>query len=251
MRSRWYFKPSFHWLNRVLILMAATVVSVAAWQGFRTLESIPVQRIVVTGALQHTQTEAVQEMVQPALAGGFLNADLEQVREQLEALPWIYRASVRRRWPNALEIDVLEQLPIARWGEEGFLNHEGEIFQSTNADSWQTLPQLIGPTGAQNDLMVRYQQLADMLQPAGLDVLTLQVDSRGQLSAGLEGGINLVLGGRDFEERVQRFITVYHADLAVRSDDIERVDMRYQTGLAVAFRGTGRETEQLAGLDGK
>ncbi len=240
-------KPwSFNWLNRLMVLIGAGVVLAAALQGFITLESIPVQRIAVTGNLQHTQTEVVQELVQPALAGGFLNADLAEIRQQLEALPWIYRASVRRRWPSSLEINVIEQLPIARWGEGGFLNHEGEVFQSANAEAWQELPRLVGPEGAQRELMSRYQRLEELLAAIGLEVQTLTIDNRGQLTAQLSGGVNLVLGSEAFLERVQRFVAVYRADLAPRADDIERVDMRYQAGLAVAFRAP--EPAQVAGL---
>ena len=88
-------------------------------QAWIKLQSIPVQQISVTGELEHTQREVVQEMIQPSLVGGFLGADLQSIRQQLEGLPWVYEATVRRKWPAALEIHVVEQLPIARWGEAG------------------------------------------------------------------------------------------------------------------------------------
>ena len=88
------------WVNRMLVLVAVGVVAVAGLQGWIVLQEIPVERISVTGTLHRTQTEVVQEMVQPALVGGFLGADLEQVQAQLQALPWIYRVSVRRPCPG-------------------------------------------------------------------------------------------------------------------------------------------------------
>ena len=109
-------RMSSAWLNRLLVLAGVGVVLAAAVQAYMALERIPVQRISVTGELEHTRSEVVQEMVQPALSGGFLNADLQLIRQELEALPWIYEGNVRRKWPNALEIHVIEQLPIARWG---------------------------------------------------------------------------------------------------------------------------------------
>lgn len=224
------------WVNRLLILAGGAVVVAAGLQGWFTLQQIPVERISVTGSLQRTQTEVVQEMVQPALAGGFLGADLGEVRDQLEALPWIYRASVRRRWPNALEIHVLEQLPIARWGDNGFLNHEGQVFQSSTFRSAGALPQLRGPQGSAGQLMVSYQQLGELLKPVSLALLELTLDERGHLSAVLEGGIALALGNTDFADRVQRFTTVYTRELAARPGEVERVDLRYERGLAVAFR---------------
>ena len=223
------------WLNRGLILVAATVVIALGTQAYLKLQSIPVERISVTGTLQHTQTEAVQKMVQPALQGGFLNADLTLLREQLEALPWIYEASVRRRWPNALEIHVVEQLPIARWGEEGFLNHEAVVFQTTREGSWDALPLLRGEQSDAHVFMARYQRLEELLQPLALQVAELSIDERGQLDAVLEGGTQLKLGNEEFVERVQRFVAVYQTELGARSEDLERVDLRYETGMAVVF----------------
>lgn len=239
-RRQW----SFNWLNRLLILVGGGAVLAAALQGFLILQAIPVERITVTGNLKNTQTEAVQQMVQPALVGGFLNADLVQIREQLEALPWIYEASVRRRWPNSLEIHVVEQLPIARWGEGGFLNHEGTVFQTANADAWQHLPRLEGPEGQQQVMMASYQRLGDLLQPLALEVQVLTMDARGQMVTVLSNGIELQLGDGAFRERVQRFVAIYRSELAPRAAEVARVDLRYQSGLAVAFH----EPAQVAGL---
>lgn len=232
------------WLNRLLVLCGAAVVLVALVQAWLYLRQIPVQRVSVKGKLEHTQTEAIREMVRPALAGGFLSADLEQVRDQLEDLPWIYRATVRRVWPNAMEIQVLEQLPIARWGEGGFLNHEGEVFQSERARQWQDLPRLSGPPGSEEQLMDSYQRLLEFLQPLDLGVLALARDERGQLRARLDNGVELVIGNEEFKQRMRRFVALYSRELAARATEIERIDLRYQRGLAVAYR----ESSQVAGL---
>ena len=232
------------WFNRVLILFGAVVVLVAAAQAYITVQNIPVQRISITGELEHTRTEAVQDMVQSALVGGFLRADLQRIRQQLEGLPWIYEARVRRKWPSALEIHVLEQLPIARWGDDGFLNHEGEVFHSGDGGRWQSLPLLQGPPGSARTLTARYQRLLEVLRPLDLKVEQLAVDERGQMEAVLAGDMTVVIGGDDFLERMQRFVAIYRSELAARSAEVERVDLRYATGIAVAFREPGH----VAGL---
>jgi cell division protein FtsQ len=232
------------WLNRVIILVGGGVVLAAALQAYITLQAIPVQHITVTGELEHTQTEAVQEMVQPALVGGFLNADLQHIRQQLEDLPWIYQATVQRKWPNALEINVIEQLPIARWGEDGFLNHEGEVFHSDSRRDLQSLPLLQGPDGAAKPLMAAYQRIVEILAPLHLAVAQLAVDDRGQVEVVLEGGMQLLLGGEDFLERMHRFVALYRAELAAHGADVERVDLRYESGVAVAYA----EPSHVAGI---
>lgn len=232
------------WLNRLIILLAAGVVVTAAIQAYLTLRAIPVQRITVTGELGHTRTEVVQELVQPALVGGFLNADLQRIRQQLEELPWIYQARVQRKWPSALEIEVVEQLPIARWGETGFLNHEGEVFASDSDRDGMSLPLLRGPEGTAKALTASYLRIVEILAPLHLTVAQLAVDGRGQLEVVLAGGMHLLVGGEDFLERMHRFVALYRAELAARSGEVERVDLRYQDGVAVTFA----ESSRVAGI---
>lgn len=232
------------WLNRVIVLTGAGIVLVAALQGYIALQSIPVQYIKVTGELAHTRTDLIQEMIQPALVGGFLRADLQRIRTQLEELPWIYQATVQRRWPNALEIHVVEQLPIARWGDSGFLNHEGQVFQSESSQDWQALPRLDGPRGSAQALVAGYQRLVEILAPVHLSVAQLTVDERDQVEVVLAGGIRLLLGSEDFLERMHRFVAIYRTELAARAADVERVDLRYETGVAVAFT----ESSRVAGI---
>jgi len=82
-----------------------------------------------------------------------------------------------------------------------------------------------------------------MLSPLGINLEQLVVDERGQVEAMLVGGTRLILGGDDFLERMHRFVEIYRRELAARAADVARVDLRYQSGVAVAFR----EPPQVAG----
>lgn len=238
------WRSAEQWLNRLMVGGAAAVVLAAmVWAG-NALYRIPVQHIVVQGELEHTSPEALQALVWPALQGGFLGADLDAIRDRLTELPWVYRANVRRSWPHSLHITVTEQRPIARWGEAGFLNHEGELFDSAAAERHADLPLLRGPEGSSRQLMSDYLQASDLLAPLGLSVAALQQDARGEVTLTVEAGFPIWLGQGDVVEKVHRFAAVYERELKHRSADLERVDLRYQNGLAVAFR----ETETLAGL---
>ena len=187
----------------------------------------------------------MRSVVAAGLDGGFLGADLAALQARLEALSWVYAASVRRRWPDTLEIAVVEQLPIARWGDSAFLNHEGERFAPRDAARWQSLPTLAGPAGSEGRLMDAYRRLRDLLAPLDLAVATLRQDARGQLVVGLDRGIELRLGDDAFLLRVRRFIDLYRDELRAREQTLLSVDMRYDQGAAVSFR----EPSRLAAMD--
>lgn len=233
------------WLNRLLLATGFAIVLLIGQRAWEALESMPVGRIAVAGTLDAPRQHALQSAVQRALEGGFVAADLSRVREALEALPWVYSASVRRRWPDTLDIRVVEQLPIARWGDSGFLNHEGLIFAASGDEAWSELPIIHGPAGSERRLMQHYQRLHDLLAAAELSVARLEQDSLGQLHAELQSGLRINLGNDNFLLRVQRFLDLYRNDLVQRTEQVASVDLRYAKGAAVTFH----EPPQLAAVD--
>src|SRR5690606_1999290 len=120
----------------------------------------------------------------------FFSVDLEAMRLELEAMPWIARAEVRRVWPDQVTIRLVEQLPIARWGEEALLNNQGRAFAPTEVGNYQHLPQLFGPQRAQEKVMRQYQMLNQMLRPLGFSIARLELRERGSWFLSTQPGSN-------------------------------------------------------------
>jgi len=223
------------WLNRGLLLLALGLVGWGAERGASALLAVPVKRVEVRGALAHVQREEIRGVVAASVTRGFVATSLRGLRSELEALPWVYRASVRRHWPDTLEVRVVEQRPIARWGERGFLNHEAGLFHTERAQQVQGLPLLDGPEGAQAELMQRYLQLRGMMAPLGLQVTALRKDALGQLSLELDGTLEVQLGDHQQQQRAQRFLELYARELRAADRVPLAVDLRYSGGAAVRF----------------
>lgn len=205
--------------------------------GGRALLSLPIERVVVTGDLKHVDREALKSMINVSLEGGFLWQDLQSMREPLEALPWVHRVVVRRQWPDSIEVRVVEQRPIARWGDRALLNHAGEVFEPASLEQVPALPRLAGPEGAHSLMMQRYLQVQQSLQRPGLKVVALEMDARGAVVATLADGSELLFGRGALAEKLDRFNILYARRLAGKGELPARVDLRYSHGAAVAWRG--------------
>src|SRR5690606_1246610 len=77
----------------------------------------PIARVSVQGDLSYVSQQAVQQRIAPFVEGSFFSVDLRAMRTELEQMPWIAHAEVRRVWPDEVAIRLEEQLPIARWGD--------------------------------------------------------------------------------------------------------------------------------------
>lgn len=45
--------------------------------------------------------------------------DLEDARKKIEKLPWVESASIERRLPNLIHVNIVEKTPIALWQKDG------------------------------------------------------------------------------------------------------------------------------------
>jgi cell division protein FtsQ len=218
------------------VLVALSLLGMLGLAGWRLLE-LPVERVIVSGELKQVSREELMALISGSLEGGFLWADLQSVRQPLEQLPWVYRVVVKRRWPNSLEIRVMEQRAIARWGEDAFLNHTGEVFRPEGFEPIEVLPRLAGPDGSEGRLMQYYMLVQEQLQADGLQLTAISMNARGGLSARLQGGAELVFGRGDIEAKLARFLRVYESRLVSGRQAFARIDLRYSHGVAVAWAG--------------
>ncbi|MBU3056485.1 cell division protein FtsQ/DivIB [Pseudomonas indica] len=201
----------------------------------------PIVKVSVEGDLSYISQQAVQQRIAPFVEASFFTVDLAGMRGELEQMPWIAHAEVRRVWPDQVLIRLEEQLPIARWGDEALLNNQGQAFAPRESAHYEHLPQLYGPKRAQQRVMQQYQVLSQMLRPLGFSVARLELRERGSwfltTGAGSDGqSIELLLGRDHLVEKMRRFISIYDKALKEQIANIERIDLRYPNGLAVAWR---------------
>jgi cell division protein FtsQ len=177
---------------------------------------------------------------QGRIRGNFFTANLEQVRQVFEAVPWVRRATVRREWPDRLIVEVEEHEALGTWGEDGrLLSVKGDVFTANLAEAEEDheLPQFSGPDGSEKEVLSRYAELRSWFAPARLVPESLALSSRYAWTVILNNGTSVALGREQtptmLRERVSRLVSVW-PQLAARVQDIETIDMRYQNGLALS-----------------
>jgi cell division protein FtsQ len=237
-------KPSFGLLRSLMWPVLLVVLGFGTYEAAQRLlpyADRPISRINVQGDLSYISQQAVQQRIAPYVATSFFNVDLAGMRTELEQMPWIAHAEVRRVWPDQVVIRLEEQLPVARWGDQALLNNQGQAFTPRELANYEHLPQLFGPQRAQQQVMQQYQVLSQMLRPLGFSIARLELRERGSwfltTGAGSAGpGLELLLGRGNLVEKMRRFIAIYEKTLKEQITNIARVDLRYNNGLAVGWR---------------
>ncbi len=198
--------------------------------------TLPIRSVRFEGSFRQIETATLERVVAERIDGGFFTLDIDAIRHGLEALPWVDRARVRRVWPDTVEIRVTEQVPVAHWGRDGFINRRGEVFRAIARKPLHGLPRFSGPDGSEALIGRRHARMNAMLAVLGRKVVRIDVDARRAWRIRLDDGLRLRLGRRHVIRRLARFINAYPVIVARRMGVMEQVDLRYTNGLAVRWR---------------
>ena len=196
----------------------------------------PLSKIMVGGNFNHLEEQELAELVNMEIDGGFLSMNLNQLRQELQSHPWIHQVSVRREWPSTLKVEVIEEVPIARWGKKGFLNRLGDQLSLPENSNLKSLPVLEADFGSSQDMIAQYLLLAELLAPTDLRLTELQRDAVGAWQIETAAGVRIVLGRDQIIEKIRRLIVVWGSGLDVQLNNIATIDLRYPNGLAVSWR---------------
>ena len=207
------------------VAMGATLVWVAAGAGVRVVE--------VIGDLSAAEKAMIATAVSSHVDRRFVHVSVSGVRRAIEGLAWTDEVTVRRRWPDRIEISVTKPVPVAHWDEGQVITSRGEVVPVDHAGELPTIrTSLSGPASA----LAMLQLAKQLTVRTGLDVVALEENSMGEWQFETAGGMRVRLGNQAVPERLKRFESVYREQFHERAPDIEYVDVRYGRGLAVKWR---------------
>jgi cell division protein FtsQ len=196
---------------------------------------------------------SVLEIFSPDRGRSVLRVPLSKRRAEIEALPWVERATVRRALPNRIEVEIVERTPIAflRDGADLFLADSQGVILDRPLEADFHFPVVTGVTAAtpREDRARRMQLMGDFMtqirqvrSDAGDSVSEIDLSDANDLQAtfaGLQGagaavpGALLVhFGDGDFHDKFQVLLNNI-GQWEVAAGRVASVDLRFEREVVV------------------
>ncbi|CBL44257.1 Cell division protein FtsQ [gamma proteobacterium HdN1] len=233
--------PLWRWIKMTSITVAVTGAALlGGLKGYDALQQVgeeyPIRTVKVYGDFVHIQPDHLKALLKPALFENFFQLDLAQVRADVQAMPWVEKAFLRKEWPDILVVKIDERTPVAHWDDHRLLGSDLSLFDQGEVHDLPDLPKL---RGVERDIPVvwsRYQKLSEMLAPLSLTISEVIMAERYSWRVLLSDGMELVVDEKDWDQKMARFIKFYKKIPESERALLVRADLRYDNGLAVKWK---------------
>jgi len=234
--SRWRYSGVLTFLTVLAFILCARLVYFYASDEAR----FPINTVKISASFKHITRYQLEKILSAYQNNSFFSLPINRLYRELLAIDWTDEVSVERIWPDVLSIKLIEKDPIAIWNN-ALITENGELFKIGQSLNEFNLVKLQGPRGQQKDVLQSYKKLNNLLSPFDLHVALLQLHDNQSWDLFLTNGMHLLLGKQDIEKRLERFCKAYHVAFMAKLDQIARVDLRYESGMAVQWKQQTRQ----------
>jgi cell division protein FtsQ len=235
--AKLFWRQSYNWGFLLIPLLSGAVYL------SQSKQILPIHNIQLQGSFEKLDQREVEVALQDYIGQGFFSLDIHQLQQVLKSRPWTESVSVRRIWPDKLRVVVRERKPVARWDAEHLLSDSGRVYLADSTD-YAHLPLVHADNHSPNWVLGEFYHLQARFESVDERLVTLRVDSRGALDIELINGLQIKLGRGDVDHKIDRLVNIYEQQILPRREQIERLDLRYSNGFAVAWK-----KEALQGSD--
>jgi cell division protein FtsQ len=182
-----------------------------------------------------------------ATAAPILAIDMEETRQRVESLGWIKSATIARRLPDTIYLQIEERQALALWQHKGrivLIDREGAVIQRHKLDGFAALPLVVGEDAPANaapllDLLRTYPAVSGQVEAA------VRVSGR-RWNLRLRNGIDIRLPAEDVAAALDR-LAEYQREHALFERDVIAVDLRVPDRLIVRVSGKAADRARAGG----
>jgi cell division protein FtsQ len=244
--------------SRILLLISVLSLVYVSSQRIPDLVAgiWPVKNIQVVGDVERIGQSNIASLMAKTNSNEMLNANVNELKEELMKNPWIKMATVSKQWPDTLKFELLEYQPIALVNNKlllesgefvsdgiGIMNSQAPMNETTSPQRALIRLTKEGLSNTQSSEMVganylklvsQFLAMKHQLNLIGLPVEEFLVDETNSWIIQLQDEKVIKLGRVLQQQRLDRFQSIYQS--IDNRKQLKGIDLRYKNGLAVSYR---------------
>ena len=240
-------------------LSVLTVISLTFVMFYNYLLTSPymkLENVEILGADEGMKNELLQ-MCGLTSERGLLSLKLESLRRKIEKHPWVRTATVERRFPHTLIMQVEKQEPVmlVLMDQLFYMNGQGQLFKPVLPDEEMDFPILTGLSGTETSQEKKLSQTLHVLSALKgeedrwsiQNLSEIHLDRNGEISLyfnHIQAAINISWQNpaRDMEGLKQ---VTKHLNESGKIDLVTQIDLNHVDGAVVSFKRNQVKTDEM------
>jgi cell division protein FtsQ len=161
---------------------------------------------------------------------------MQMIHLAVAQLAWVDSVTVKRIWPDAIDIKIKERKPYSRWGENSLITEQGVVFTPSSIEPFQSLPLLTGPATQQAKVVEIVKGIKTTLADQAFALAEFSINDRQSWKIKLTSGLDIRLGREEQLKKLQRFLKTLALVGQDQVNAMAIVDLRYPNGYAVSWK---------------
>ncbi len=176
---------------------------------------------------ERTSAEAIHAALGIQPNQSIFSVDPAAARTRLMQLPWVSEAEVRRQYPGAISVVIVEKRPFALWKNgtnTAVVERSGAVITAANTDEFARLPLILGP-GAPETAATLIDAVAGARAVAARLKAAERISER-RWNLILDGNVIVKLPEVGWQSQISELERLI-VEKGVLERDIESIDLRY------------------------
>lgn len=200
------------------------------------VKSNPIKYVRTEGVFQYLSKDEIKTALLPLVTTDFFDADMQAIHQAVAELVWVDTVTVKRVWPDAIDIKIREKRPYVRWGRQKLVSTRGEIIMPKNMEPFDNLLLLQGPEQQQLKTVEIMKGVNTALADQSMKMAEFTINDRWAWKIKLTTGLEILLGRNEQLKKLQRFLKTLDVLGQERVEQMAIVDLRYPNGYAVSWK---------------
>jgi Cell division septal protein len=156
--------------------------------------SLAIKYVRTEGVFQYLSKNEIKTVLQPLVMTSFFDVDMQTIHTVVSSLPWVDTVTVKRIWPDAIDVKVHEKKPYVRWGKNSLITEQGNIFTPNNIEQFANMTLVNGPESQELKVLEIMKGIKTALADQSMSLAEFSINDRGAWQIKLSNGLEIQLG---------------------------------------------------------
>ncbi|MBP9743220.1 MAG: FtsQ-type POTRA domain-containing protein [Burkholderiales bacterium] len=226
------FFDNVKFINRLAYLVGGLAIAILGFSvvNYAINNWFVVENVVITGNIEHIDLKTLTLVAKEKIRDNLFTLDLDDIQNNFQNIPWVKHVTVMRDFPHSLLIGVDEYSAIARWGNEGLIASDGNIFNGNDVSG--ELPIFYVAPQNVSEAISDFNMVNAMLAKHNVHLTELNLYGFGITKFVLSNQLNITICGSAVESQIA-LLNKYWDKLYELNPGLNYVNMCYKNAMAI------------------